>query len=194
MIYDSRTPDPLDDAPFDRDCSNPSCYEGDCFGAECTDEVCLDDDCTDEDCIDRSLGERSSERAPVDGEEDAAELVRLLLDLDDIASGALLLVLCDAERRPTVPVLVTDLPATSSAHEVVGRWLHGVAEQLGEQSIGIVLARARPGQSFVVDHDRAWHEAVLEACEQVSMTLLHAFVVTPHAVIPFPRPMARLVG
>ena len=133
-------------------------------------------------------------RDPLHSEDDAAELVRLLLDLDDIAAGSLLVVLCDAERRPTVPVLVTDLPATSSAHEVVGRWLHGVAEELDAESISIVLARARPGQSFVVDHDRAWHEAVLAACEQSSMSLLHAFVVTPHAVIPFPRPMGRLAG
>ena len=160
MIYDSPSPDPLDDDAFDQDCPNPNCFDENCFGDDCfdrgcIDEDCTDEDCTDEDCIECSVGDHSSERAPVDSEEDAAELVRLLLDLDDIASGALLLVLCDAERRPTVPVLVTDLPATSSAHEVVGRWLHGVAEHLGEQSIGIVLARARPGQSFVVDHDRA---------------------------------------
>ncbi|MGA8045757.1 MAG: hypothetical protein WCA30_05765 [Dermatophilaceae bacterium] len=179
MISESNTPESFDAEPFE-----PDFYEPDF----CPDDF-LDDDPDDD-----SAGPDSFERAPVEDEEDAAELVRLLLDLDDIASGALLLVMCDADRRPTVPVLVTDLPATSSAHEVVGRWLHGVAEQLDVESLGIVLARARPGQSFVVDHDRAWHEAVLAACEQSSMTLLHAFVVTPHAVIPFPRPMARLVG
>lgn len=134
------------------------------------------------------------DRAPVESEEDAAELVRLLLDLDDIASGALLIVLCDPEHRPTVPVLVTDLPVTSSAHDVVARWLNGVAEELDIEAMGIILARARPGQSFVLDHDRSWHEAVLAACEQSSMTLLHGFVVTPHAVVPFPRPVTRLVG
>lgn len=174
MTFESDTPEAFHDHSFERDF--------------------LEDDVLDEGAHDDSSGRDSFERAPVENEEDAAELVRLLLDLDDIASGALLFVLCDADRRPTVPVLVTDLPATSSAHEVVGRWLHGVAEQLDVESLGIVLARARPGQSFVVDHDRAWHEAVLAACEQSSMTLLHAFVVTPHAVIPFPRPMARLVG
>ena len=179
MISEPQTPDSFDDDYVDDDHF---------------DEDCLDEDCLDEDCLDHSLSEHSTERPPVAGEEDAAELVRLLLDLVDVASGALLLELCDADRRPVVPVLVTDLPATSSAHEVVGRWLHGVADQLGGEAISIVMARARPGQSFVVDHDRAWHDAVLAACGQASMTLLHAFVVTPHAVIPFPRPMARLVG
>jgi hypothetical protein len=135
------------------------------------------------------------ERACLTGEEDAAELVRLFLDLDDIAAGALLLVMCDADHRPTVPVLITDLPATSSAAQVVGRWLHGVAGHLDTESLGVVMARARQGQSFVLDHDRAWHEAVLAACDESSMTLLHAFVVTPHAVIPFPPPVVgRLVG
>lgn len=162
---------------------------------ESFDPESVEGDRPDDDALDEHRSGRDVfERAPLESEDDAAELVRLLLDLDDIASGALLLLLCDADRRPTVPVLVTDLPATSSAQEVVGRWLHGVAEQLGKQSSGIVLARARPGRSFVIDHDRAWHEAVLTACAQASMTLLHAFVVTPHAVIPFPRPMARLVG
>ena len=120
----------------------------DSFDDDYVDDDHFDEDCLDEDCLDHSLSEHSTERPPVAGEEDAAELVRLLLDLDDVASGALLLVLCDADRRPVVPVLVTDLPATSSAHEVVGRWLHGVADQLGGEAISIVMARARPGQKI----------------------------------------------
>lgn len=184
MISESDTPEPFDGDSFEDDFLDRDFFEDDVLGSD------TDDDSPDGDAVDPDF----VERAPIESEEDAAEVVRLLLDLDDIASGALLLLLCDSDRRPIMPVLVTDLPATSSAHEVVGRWLHGVADQLDAESLGIILARARPGQSFVVDHDRAWHEAVLAACEQSSMTLLHAFVVTPHAVIPFPRPLARLVG
>ena len=143
-----------------------------------------------DDVHDDATESRTASAPPLDSEREAAELVRLLLDLDDIASGALLLVVCDDERRPVVPLVVTDLPPTAAAPEVVGRWLAGMAEQLDLDGGGIVMARARAGHGFVLDHDRAWHEAILAACAQAPLSLLHAFVVTPHAVVPFPEPLS----
>ena len=128
-------------------------------------------------------------RRPVAGEEDAADLVRSVLDLDDILSGSLLLFLCDEERRPTVPVLITDVPVTAEAGAVLDRWFAHLGEVLGPDGPCLVFARARPGRSFVVDHDRAWHDAVVRGCRRSGFPLLAAFVVTQHAVIPFPPPL-----
>ena len=128
-------------------------------------------------------------RDPVTSEEAAADLVRGVLGLDDILSGSLLLVLCDDERRPTVPVLITDVPVTAPVGLVLDHWFEHLSEQLAEAGRSLVFARARPGQSFVVDHDRTWHEAVVRGCRRSGIRLLGAFVVTQHAAIPFPPPI-----
>lgn len=128
-------------------------------------------------------------RDPVTTEDAAAELVRSLLGLDDIVSGSLLLLLCDHERRPTVPVLITDVPVTAPAGLVLDHWFEHVREVLAEDGQSLVFARARPGRSFVVDHDRTWHDAVVRGCSRSGIPLLRAFVVTQHAVIPFPPPI-----
>lgn len=128
-------------------------------------------------------------RESIETEDDAADLVRSVLAIDDIVSGSLLLVLCDPERRPTVPVLITDVPVTASAGVVLDHWFEHLAEVAGETGPTLVFARARPGQSFVVDHDRGWHDAVVRGCARSGIPLLAAFVATQHAVIPFPPPV-----
>lgn len=128
-------------------------------------------------------------RGPVTTEDDAADLVRSILGLDDIVGGSLLLVLCDQERRPTVPVLITDVPVTAPVGLVLDRWFEHLREVLAEAGPSLVFARARPGQSFVVDHDRTWHDAIVRGCSRSGVPLLGAFVATQHAVIPFPPPI-----
>lgn len=128
-------------------------------------------------------------RDPLVTEDDAAHLVRSVLDLDDIVSGSLLLFLCDPERRPTVPFLITDVPVTAAAGQVLDHWFEHLGEVIGAAGPSLVFARARPGQSFVVDHDRTWHDAVVRGCIRTGMPLVASFLVTQHAVIPFPAPI-----
>lgn len=128
---------------------------------------------------------------PVESEDDAAALVRDLLGLDDIVGGSLLLFVCDEERRPTVPVLIADVPVTMPAEPVVERWFGQLGEVLADTSSALVFARGRVGPSYVVDHDRPWHDAVVRGCALTGIELLAAFVVTAHAVVPFPAPVSR---
>lgn len=126
---------------------------------------------------------------PIETESDAADLVRLVIGLDDVVCGSLLLFLCDADRRPTVPVLITDVPVTAPAGLVLDHWFQHLQGVLDEAGPSLVFARARPGKSFIVDHDRSWHDAVVRGCARSGMPLLAAFLVTQHAVTPFPPPV-----
>lgn len=128
-------------------------------------------------------------REPVTSEDDAAALVRSVLGLDDIVGGSLLLLLCDEDGRPTVPVLIADVPVTMTAEPVVERWFEQLGEVLADTGSALIFARGRAGQSFVLDHDRPWHDAVMRGCAQTGIELLAAFVVTAHAVVPFPTPV-----
>lgn len=129
---------------------------------------------------------------PLRSEDDAAELVRAVIGLDDIASGSLLLFVCDIERRPAVPVLITDVPVTAPPGPALDHWFEHLEGVLGSSASSLVFARARSGRSYVVDHDRGWHEAVVRGCARTGVPLLAAFLVTAHAVVPFPSPVGGL--
>lgn len=131
---------------------------------------------------------------PITAEHEAADLVRLVLGMDDIVSGSLLLFLCDPDGRPTVPVVITDVPVTAPAGPVLDHWFEHVHRMVLDASPSLVFARARPGKSFIVDHDRGWHDAVVQGCARTGIRLLGAFVVTQHAVVPFPPPVTAGSG
>lgn len=127
---------------------------------------------------------------PIDSEEAAADVVRAMLSLDDISSGSVLFLLCDADRRPALPIIVSDVPLTAPPVDTLAHWMVHLGQHLdGEPAPSLVFARARPGQSFVLDHDREWHAAILRACQEARLPLVAGFVVTPHAAVPFPAPM-----
>ena len=128
---------------------------------------------------------------PIDSEDDAAGVVRAVLSLDDIAGGSVLCLLCDGDRRPVLPIVVSEVPPTAPPVETLEHWLVHLGHQERDGvTPSLVFARARPGQSFVLDHDREWHAAIVRGAAAAGMPLIAAFVVTPHAVIPVPAPMA----
>ena len=128
---------------------------------------------------------------PIDSEDDAAGVVRAVLSLDDIAGGSVLFLLCDGDRRPVLPIVVSEVPPTAPPVETLEHWLVHLGHQERDGvTPSLVFARARPGQSFVLDHDREWHDAIVRGAATAGMPLIAAFVVTPHAVIPFPAPLA----
>lgn len=131
-------------------------------------------------------------RDPVESEDAAAELVRMTVGMDDIVAGSLLFFLCDAQRRPSVPVLITDVPVTAPVGAVLDRWFDHLEGMLEGEGASLVFARARRGRSFVLDHDRPWHDAVVRGCRRTGIELVAAFVVTQHAVVPYPPPLAAV--
>ncbi|MDO5502461.1 MAG: hypothetical protein Q4G67_04725 [Actinomycetia bacterium] len=126
---------------------------------------------------------------PITTEDQAAEVVHSLLSLDDVVRGALLMLLCDDDQRVTVPVLISDVGVTETPSPTIERWFEALEHSGIEMPATMIFARARPGQSFILDHDRAWQEAVLRAADAGNVDLLGSFVVTQHAVIPFPQPV-----
>jgi|SRR5690606_35193612 len=129
---------------------------------------------------------------PIDSEDGAADIVRTMLSLDDISNGSVLFLLCDGDRRPAMPIVVSDVPLTAPPMDTLQHWMVHLGQHFEDElAPSLVFARARPGQSFVLDHDREWHEAIVGACHAAQMPLVAAFVVTPHAVIPFPAPIPR---
>lgn len=131
---------------------------------------------------------------PIDSQDSAAEVVRAMLSLDDISSGSVLFLLCDRDRRPALPIVVSDVPLTAPPADTLAHWMVHLGQQVeGEPAPALVFARARPGQSFVLDHDREWHASIVRACLKAQMPLVAAFVVTAHAAIPFPAPVAPWV-
>lgn len=128
---------------------------------------------------------------PIDSEESAADIVRAMLSLDDITRGCVLFLLCDPDRRPVLPIIVSDVPLTAPPTDTLSHWIGHLGQHFeGDVTPSLVFARARPGQSFVLDHDREWHAAIVRACEEARLPLVAAFVVTPHAAVPFPEPLA----
>ena len=122
-------------------------------------------------------------------EEDAAELVHDCLTLDDIVARAVLLVFCDRDRRPIAPLLI-ETPQDADPAVLSDTLLPQIRAHGFDEVSSLVFARARAGRSYVLDEDRAWHDAVLRGCADAGMELLSSFVATQHAVIPFPQPIA----
>ncbi len=60
---------------------------------------------------------------PIDSEDDAAGVVRAVLSLDDIAGGSVLFLLCDGDRRPVLPIVVSEVPPTAPPVETLEHWL-----------------------------------------------------------------------
>ncbi len=120
-------------------------------------------------------------------ESTAADAVREILTLDDIAAGSVLLLVCDEPDGPIVPVVINDVPTDSPSGGAIERWFSQLWAHFPEgDRPDLIFARARLGQSFILDRDREWHDAIARACAREGVVLHWAFVVTQHAVIPFP--------
>lgn len=129
--------------------------------------------------------------APFADENDVIAHLDQALSLDDILDGCLVVILCDDELRPFGMLMLGEVPPEVPPHVVAQRWVGQLADHL-EDPPGVIFARARAGRSFVVDEDRAWHEAMLTVCRERGMPLHAAFVVTQYAVVPFPAPLTSV--
>ena len=130
------------------------------------------------------------DHSPITSEDEAADLVSLCLSLDDITNGAILMFICDADRRPRVPVVISEIPVVTPPGQILEHWFEHLGAHFPDGELSLVFARARSGHPFIIDLDRAWHEGVVAACTEHAIDLIASFTVTQHAVIPFPAPVS----
>ena len=113
-----------------------------------------------------------------------ADIIDLLVSDADRRDGAIHVVLCGPTRRIIQPCAVTDLVSApmDGRRTVFEPFVHALAGGAG----GLVVAIARPGRAAVIDSDRLWHQAAVEACRAGGIHLFAAAVATPDGVWRLP--------
>jgi hypothetical protein len=119
----------------------------------------------------------------------------LFLDVVDIcvgerdrATGAVYVLLCDAEQRLVQPCAVTGGSRVSDTRGVGDEERRGIldpfATALAAQAAGggLVVVVARPGRATPTEADRRWRRAGQEVCERHGIRLLAAAVATPNGI------------
>ncbi|MGL4178036.1 MAG: hypothetical protein ACRCSN_18410 [Dermatophilaceae bacterium] len=126
---------------------------------------------------------------PLDDSTLQAGVVDLLVGERDRAGGCLAFLLLDAELRLSTPCLVGDVPRDGDPAEIAPG-LDEIVQVAAAGRGAVLFARGRDGSGLLRDRDRAWHQAVLDACRRHDVRLVGAFLATPGMVRPFPRPLA----
>ncbi len=120
----------------------------------------------------------------------AADVIDLILDPDDRELGSVGIMLCDADFRGLQPVVVGDLPR-DLAPERLGWDLEPILSVVAEHDGSVILGRGRPGGLLLTDDDRAWHQAVLDLCQQLRVPVIGCYLASPSGVRAFPLHLAR---
>jgi hypothetical protein len=119
-----------------------------------------------------------------------SDVIDLILDLDQRRGGALALMLCDEADRGVQPIVLSDLPLDAPATEL-GSLLDLLLPMVGEDNGSVLVGRGRRRGLSPTDHDRAWHQEAIEACQRHGVRLLGFFVATPEGVEALPEPLGR---
>ena len=119
-----------------------------------------------------------------------ADVIDLILGIDERRSGALALMLCDEADRGVQPIVLSDLPPEAPAVEVRSL-LDLLLPMVGETSGAILLGRGRRRGLMPTDNDRAWHQATIEACARHKVRLLGFYLASPDGVEALPEPLTR---
>lgn len=103
-----------------------------------------------------------------------ADVVDLIVKLEDRRHGCLALLILDDEDRCAAPVVVTHMGTPTG--DQVEQVCTGV---LGHLDVpGLVMAIGRPGGPRTTDEDRGCHQAVLDFCRDHGVRLLGSYVTT----------------
>ncbi|TPG12527.1 hypothetical protein [Pedococcus bigeumensis] len=119
-----------------------------------------------------------------------ADVVDLILGIDERRSGALALMLCDEGDRGVQPIVLSDLPPEAPAVEVRSL-LDLLLPMVGEANGAILLGRGRRRGLMPTDNDRAWHQATIEACSRHKVRLLGFYLASPDGVEALPDPLSQ---
>jgi hypothetical protein len=119
-----------------------------------------------------------------------ADVIDLILGIDERRSGALALMLCDDADRGVQPIVLSDLPPESPA-TAVRTLLDLLLPIVGENHGAIMLGRGRRRGLTPTDNDRAWHQATIEACARHGVRLLGFYLASPDGVEALPTPLSQ---
>jgi hypothetical protein len=119
-----------------------------------------------------------------------ADVIDLILGIDERRSGALALMLCDEHDRGVQPIVLSDLAPTAPAVEL-RRLLDLLLPMVGQAGGAILLGRGRRRGLMPTDADRAWHQATIEACDRHEVRLLGFYLASPDGVEALPAAISQ---
>ena len=125
---------------------------------------------------------------PLVGADLQADVVDLLLGIEERRSGAVALMLCDADDRGQQPIVLTDLPEDAAVDDLQ-RLLDLLLPLVGEAPGAILVGRGRRRGLVPSDLDRAWHQATIDACARYGVRLLGFHLASPDGVAALPAPL-----
>jgi len=117
-----------------------------------------------------------------------ADVVDLMVGIDERRAGAVGLMVCDDGDRGIQPIVVTDLPEGAGEDELL-RLLDLVLPLVGEADGGLLVGRGRRRGVLPTDRDRRWHQATVDACSRHGVRLLGFHLASPEGVVPMPHPL-----
>jgi hypothetical protein len=119
-----------------------------------------------------------------------ADVIDLILGIDERRSGAVALMVCDEADHGVQPIVLSDLPPGAPAGEA-RRLLDLLLPTVGEMNGAILLGRGRRRGLTPTDNDRAWHQEAIEACARHRVRLLGFYLASPDGVEGLPAPFSR---
>ena len=107
-----------------------------------------------------------------------ADVLDLLVSEADRAAGAILIALCDGERRLLQPMIIGELPARAASGDCADM-VEPLLGELAAQGLAaaVLVALARPGDPTIGPGDQRWRAAVERACAD-GFELIGVHVVT----------------
>jgi hypothetical protein len=117
-----------------------------------------------------------------------ADLIDLMLGIEDRRCGALGLMLCDDGDRGIQPIVLSDLPDDAATADLI-RLLDLLLPMVAEAGGAILVGKGRRRGLLPTDGDRAWHQATIETCARHQVRLLGFYLASPDGVEALPEPL-----
>lgn len=122
---------------------------------------------------------------PVVGERHIADLLDLMMSPRARMNGALLVLVCDEQRRPMQPILIEDdngeVPRPPYVTEPLRNMAGGISRSLPGATALVAIGREGSLSPSVMD--RAWHRSIREAFAG-QVELIGVYLTTPRGCQP----------
>jgi hypothetical protein len=118
-----------------------------------------------------------------------ADVIDLLLDIEERRRGALAVMICDDLDHGLQP-LVIDEVGIGEHPEPLAEMFDHLLPMVGHDQGAVLVGRGRDGSAVPTDDDRDWHQVAIDACARTGVRLLGFYVATPVGVCELPAPLA----